>query len=56
MHDPGYPSIGCTYYTKAVAPGNDPRSGRWQGFDKDECGINVDLTGNLEVKVSTPKG
>ena len=22
-------------------PGDDPRSGRWQGFDKTECGIHV---------------
>jgi phosphoadenosine phosphosulfate reductase len=25
----------------AVAPGEDPRSGRWQGFDKTECGLHV---------------
>lgn len=41
LHDRGYPSIGCTYCTKPVAPGADPRSGRWQGFDKTECGIHV---------------
>ncbi len=41
LHDRNYPSIGCTYCTKAVAPGADPRSGRWQGFDKDECGIQL---------------
>ena len=41
LHDRGYPSLGCTYCTKAVAPGADPRSGRWQGFDKTECGIHV---------------
>lgn len=39
LHDRGYPSIGCTYCTKAVREGDDPRSGRWQGFDKEECGI-----------------
>ena len=39
LHDKSYPSIGCTYCTKPVAKGADPRSGRWQGFDKDECGI-----------------
>jgi phosphoadenosine phosphosulfate reductase len=22
-------------------PGEDPRSGRWQGFDKTECGLHV---------------
>jgi phosphoadenosine phosphosulfate reductase len=39
LHDRGYPSIGCTYCTKPVKAGEDPRSGRWQGFDKEECGI-----------------
>ena len=39
LHDKSYPSIGCTYCTKPVAKGEDPRSGRWQGFDKEECGI-----------------
>ncbi len=41
LHEQNYPSIGCTNCTKAVAPGEDPRSGRWQGFDKTECGIHV---------------
>ena len=41
LHDQNYPSIGCTNCTKPVQPGEDPRSGRWQGFDKTECGIHV---------------
>ncbi len=41
LHDRNYPSIGCTYCTKPVAAGEDPRSGRWQGFDKTECGLHV---------------
>ena len=41
LHDRGFPSIGCTYCTSPVAPGGDPRSGRWQGFDKTECGLHV---------------
>ncbi len=41
LHDKNYPSIGCTNCTKAVMPGEDPRSGRWQGFDKTECGLHV---------------
>lgn len=36
----GYPSIGCTPCTAPVAEGADPRSGRWQGRDKQECGIH----------------
>ena len=42
LHDQNYPSLGCTYCTKPVQPGDDPRSGRWQGFDKTECGLHVD--------------
>ena len=38
----GYPSIGCMPCTSMVAPGEDPRSGRWKGWDKTECGIHVD--------------
>jgi phosphoadenosine phosphosulfate reductase len=37
----GYPSIGCAPCTSMVAPGEDPRSGRWKGWDKVECGIHT---------------
>lgn len=36
----GYPSIGCAPCTSKVAPGEDPRAGRWRGSDKTECGIH----------------
>ncbi len=36
----GYPSIGCAPCTSKVAPGEDPRAGRWRGEDKTECGIH----------------
>jgi phosphoadenosine phosphosulfate reductase len=36
----GYPSIGCWPCTARVAPGEDPRSGRWAGQNKTECGIH----------------
>jgi phosphoadenosine phosphosulfate reductase len=36
----GYPSIGCWPCTKRVETGADPRSGRWSGFGKTECGIH----------------
>ncbi|WP_243228264.1 phosphoadenylyl-sulfate reductase [Microbacterium sp. CIAB417] len=39
--DFGYPSIGCEPCTKPVAPGEDPRSGRWAGQAKTECGLHV---------------
>ncbi|MDF9715320.1 phosphoadenylyl-sulfate reductase [Nocardioides sp. ChNu-153] len=37
----GYPSIGCWPCTRRVAPGDDPRSGRWAGTNKTECGIHM---------------
>jgi phosphoadenosine phosphosulfate reductase len=36
----GFPSIGCAPCTRRVAPGEDPRSGRWAGTHKTECGIH----------------
>jgi phosphoadenosine phosphosulfate reductase len=41
LHDYGYPSIGCWPCTREVAPGEDPRSGRWAGRAKTECGIHL---------------
>jgi phosphoadenosine phosphosulfate reductase len=40
LHDQHYPSIGCTHCTKPVMPGDDLRSGRWQGLQKTECGLH----------------
>ena len=36
----GYPSIGCAPCTSPVAPGEDPRAGRWRNQTKEECGIH----------------
>ncbi len=36
----GYPSIGCAPCTSPVKAGEDPRSGRWRGSEKTECGIH----------------
>ena len=41
LHNQDYPSIGCTHCTRAVGAGDDPRSGRWPGFAKTECGLHV---------------
>ena len=38
----GYPSIGCAPCTSPVKPGEDPRSGRWRGQSKEECGIHFE--------------
>ena len=43
LHSDGYPSIGCWPCTRRVAAGDDPRSGRWPGSAKTECGIHRSL-------------
>ncbi len=40
LHDRNYPSIGCEPCTRPVKPGEDPRAGRWAGFQKKECGLH----------------
>jgi len=37
----GYASIGCEPCTRPVAPGEDPRAGRWAGKNKVECGLHL---------------
>jgi phosphoadenosine phosphosulfate reductase len=37
----GYASIGCAPCTRPVAEGEDPRSGRWAGRGKTECGLHT---------------
>ncbi len=37
----GYPSIGCATCTMRVEPGADPRTGRWAGTGKTECGLHT---------------
>jgi len=41
LHTRGYPSIGCMPCTRPATQGADPRSGRWVGFKKVECGIHM---------------
>jgi len=51
LYDRGYTSIGCAPCTRAVAPGEDPRAGRWW-WELDsvkECGVNFDpKTGRMQ--------
>lgn len=44
LHDKGFPSIGCAPCTRAVAPGEDLRAGRWwwESPESRECGLHVD--------------
>ena len=44
----GYPSLGCAPCTSKVAPGDDPRAGRWRGREKTECGIH--FAGGVAVR------
>jgi phosphoadenosine phosphosulfate reductase len=37
----GFHSVGCPPCTSPVLPGEDPRAGRWRGWDKTECGIHL---------------
>ena len=48
LHDRGFASIGCAPCTRALAPGQAEREGRWWWEDavKKECGLHA---GNLEV-------
>ncbi|HEU5337233.1 MAG TPA: phosphoadenylyl-sulfate reductase [Terriglobales bacterium] len=41
LHDRGYASIGCTHCTRAIAPGEEGRAGRWPGLAKTECGLHL---------------
>ena len=58
LHDQDYPSIGCTHCTRAVRPGEDPRAGRWPGFNKTECGLHIiePLPTSLQVQAATAEG
>lgn len=43
LHDKGFPSIGCAPCTRAVAPGEHPRAGRWwwENPESKECGLHA---------------
>lgn len=53
LFNEGYKSIGCEPCTSAVADGEDPRSGRWRGLNKAECGIHFDFNGRIANPVSS---
>lgn len=49
LHAEGYPSIGCQPCTRAIAPGEPERAGRWwwEQDDAKECGLHVGADGKL---------
>lgn len=48
LHAEGYPSVGCDPCSRAIAPGDDQRSGRWwwENSDLKECGIHLEEQGS----------
>jgi phosphoadenosine phosphosulfate reductase len=49
LHAQGFPSIGCEPCTRAIAPGEAERAGRWWWEDDEprECGLHVASDGRL---------
>jgi phosphoadenosine phosphosulfate reductase len=49
LHDRGFLSIGCAPCTRAVAPGESERAGRWwwEQAEKKECGLHVARDGRI---------
>jgi phosphoadenosine phosphosulfate reductase len=49
LHDRGFPSVGCAPCTRAVAPGEDERAGRWwwEQAEHKECGLHLNGDGRL---------
>ncbi|MEI7774638.1 MAG: phosphoadenylyl-sulfate reductase [Verrucomicrobiota bacterium] len=43
LHDKGYRSIGCQPCTRVSNADGAERAGRWEGFEKTECGIHTFL-------------
>jgi phosphoadenosine phosphosulfate reductase len=41
LQDQGYTSIGCWPCTRATAPGEPERAGRWSGTGRTECGLHT---------------
>jgi phosphoadenosine phosphosulfate reductase len=46
LHAQGFVSVGCAPCTRAVAPGEPERAGRWwwEGDEKKECGLHLPRT------------
>lgn len=56
LHDRGFPSIGCAPCTRAVAPGEPERAGRWwwEQEEKKECGLHSRLASPATAPASAP--
>jgi phosphoadenylyl-sulfate reductase (thioredoxin) len=53
LYAAGYTSIGCNPCTRAVAPGEEERAGRWwwETDEAKECGLHFSPDGRVERKV-----
>jgi phosphoadenosine phosphosulfate reductase len=49
LHDRGFLSIGCAPCTRALAPGEPERAGRWwwEQEEKKECGLHIGADGRI---------
>jgi thioredoxin-dependent adenylylsulfate APS reductase len=57
LHEQGYTSIGCHPCTSPVAPGEDPRAGRWRGRQKTECGLHArPQSSSIPLRLARPEG
>ena len=56
LYDRGFPSIGCAPCTRAVAPGEHPRSGRWwwEQENEQECGLHIKDGKLVRIKQTAP--
>jgi phosphoadenosine phosphosulfate reductase len=56
LHDRGFLSIGCAPCTRAVAPGEPERAGRWwwEQEEKKECGLHVSHEARRPAPVAAP--
>jgi phosphoadenosine phosphosulfate reductase len=57
LHDRGFLSIGCAPCTRAVAPGEPERAGRWwwEQEEKKECGLHISSDGRV-ARAALPPG
>ena len=56
LHDRGFPSVGCAPCTRAVAPGEPERAGRWwwEGAEHKECGLHLPGEGRFAGAGAVP--
>jgi phosphoadenosine phosphosulfate reductase len=56
LHDRGFASIGCAPCTRAIAPGEPERAGRWwwEQEEKKECGLHRPRRQTPSTAASTP--